>query len=80
MAEKNGIIFKEVSAKTGVNIQEFFKEIAALLPEVSEPTSRSKVDAPVVNREEPQQPKQTIVLSKPQAPVRGNSDKKKGCC
>ena len=32
MAENNNILFKEVSAKTGVNIQEFFKEIAALLP------------------------------------------------
>lgn len=42
LAERNNITFKEVSAKTGANIQEFFKEIAALLPEVNEPTSRSK--------------------------------------
>jgi hypothetical protein len=32
MASNNSILFKEVSAKTGLNIQEFFKEIAALLP------------------------------------------------
>ena len=36
IAEENEILFKEVSAKSGANIQELFKEIAALLPEVSE--------------------------------------------
>ena len=52
MSENNNVIFKEVSAKTGVNIQQFFKEIAALLPEVNEPTSRGKPEAPESIREE----------------------------
>lgn len=44
LAEQHDVIFEEVSAKTGHNIQEFFKEIAAQLPEVNEPTSRSRVE------------------------------------
>ena len=34
LAEQNQVLFKEVSAKSGLNIQELFKEIAALLPEM----------------------------------------------
>lgn len=36
LAEENEVLFKEVSAKTGNNIQEFFKEIAALLPDAND--------------------------------------------
>lgn len=35
LAGRNNVAFKEVSAKTGANIQEFFKEVAAQLPEVN---------------------------------------------
>ena len=59
MARNNNILFKEVSAKTGMNIQEFFKEIAALLPEVSEQTSRSKAELPAPNAREEGQSKQS---------------------
>jgi GTPase SAR1 family protein len=69
LADRNLIIFKEVSAKTGGNIQEFFKEIAAQLPEVNEPTSRSKAaDVPAstsTNKEEPIKAQQeNLVLTK----------------
>lgn len=50
LAERNSVHFKEVSAKTGDNIQEFFKEIAAQLPEVNEPTSRSKAPEPPITK------------------------------
>lgn len=36
LAADNQIIYKEVSAKSGINVQEFFKEIAGLLPDDSE--------------------------------------------
>jgi len=36
MAQKHELLFKEVSAKSGVNIQEFFKEVAARLPGTSD--------------------------------------------
>lgn len=36
LAADNDVIYKEVSAKSGINVQEFFKEIAGLLPEVSD--------------------------------------------
>lgn len=59
MAKNNRILFKEVSAKTGMNIQEFFKEIAALLPEVNEQTSRSKTDISAPGGREEIQTKQS---------------------
>ena len=59
MAKNNRILFKEVSAKTGMNIQEFFKEIAALLPEVNEQTSRSKAELPAPGGREEGQAKQS---------------------
>jgi GTPase SAR1 family protein len=40
-AQQNDVLFKEVSAKSGANVQEFFKEIAALLPEAVDQTSRA---------------------------------------
>lgn len=40
LAEENQVIFKQVSAKTGAGVQEFFKEIAALLPESADSTTR----------------------------------------
>ena len=42
LAEQNGILFKEVSARNGRNVQEFFKEIASLLPEVTEENKEEK--------------------------------------
>ena len=50
LAEDNQVMFKEVSAKSGVNIQEFFKEVASQLPEVNganngESASRTKIDS-----------------------------------
>jgi Fe2+ transport system protein B len=70
LAERNGINFKEVSAKTGANIQEFFKEIAAQLPDVNEPTNRQKMgESSVMNvtKTEPLKPpsSQNIVLTNP---------------
>ena len=40
LAEQNQLMFKEVSARDGTNVQEFFKEVASLLPEV--PDEREK--------------------------------------
>ena len=34
LAKNNNVLFKEVSAKNGGNIQEFFKEVASLLPDI----------------------------------------------
>ena len=59
MSRNNNILFKEVSAKSGMNIQEFFKEIAALLPEVNEQTSRSKAELPAPNGREEAPSKQS---------------------
>jgi Ras-related protein Rab-6A len=41
LAEENNFLFQEVSANTGVNVQEFFKQIAALLPDVPDQTSQT---------------------------------------
>ena len=45
LAEDNEVLFMEVSAKSGVNIQEFFKEIASMLPEANDNTTRDRGDA-----------------------------------
>lgn len=75
--------FKEVSAKTGANIQEFFKEVAAQLPDVNEPTARSK--APPLESAQSTITKQEsiktnteekIVLGKKQ----GEKEGRKMCC
>jgi hypothetical protein len=62
-------MFKEVSAKSGDNIQEFFKEIAAQLPDVNEPTSRSRAVDTTSKEEMPSNmTHQNIVLTKPEQP------------
>jgi small GTP-binding protein len=69
LAKRNEVLFKEVSAKTGLNIQEFFKEIAAQLPEVNEPVGKKSQDSQnISSKAEPQQ-QQNIVLTKPKEPA-----------
>jgi Ras-related protein Rab-6A len=83
LAERNTVGFKEVSAKTGANIQEFFKEVAAQLPEVNEPTARSKpvVEVPTTSLTKNESSKpgegENMVLGK----SKGQEGRdKRGCC
>lgn len=80
-------MFKEVSAKSGLNIQEFFKEIAALLPEGNEGTTTRERGEP--SRSDPMSEdvasnpvNDKIVLIKQQTEASKSEEgaKKKGCC
>lgn len=85
LAERNLINFKEVSAKTGVNIQEFFKEIAAQLPDANEPTNRSKAVEPssmnlIKTEANKLNTSENIVLSKANKSEGNGQAKTKTCC
>jgi hypothetical protein len=72
MAQKHDLLFKEVSAKSGVNIQEFFKEVAARLPGTSDGNTKPTLQT------QPLEDNRIVIDSKPlQQEV---LKEKKRCC
>jgi GTPase SAR1 family protein len=72
IAQKHDLLFKEVSAKSGVNIQEFFKEVAARLPGTSDNNTKPTLQTL------PQEEHRIIIDSKPHH--QEAMQEKKRCC